>query len=428
MLPGRDKNLSEEKHASRLNRTMDNISKHKSDFENIYRGLPGMKGEWNFQFPLEEIDHFDWHRGKWTNEYYHYFYRRFSCHILSRLLLEDGQKILIIGCGFGFDEKNIKAFNKTVELWSIDISQEMLKRALRSQSPSHFLIGIAERLPFPDHCFDRVLAREVIEHVIDPKAMLREIGRVLKAGGRAVITTENHRSFTPSLRYERYIKPKMAKFFRVSLPKSSYKNEAPATDEIRTEAKEAGLTLIELFWDGALYKYLPEWAPLLKTNLPKIAHYFSCLEKYPTLAKVFCDQVKYVFLKKEDSSHRPLIGNDVFLSCLACKKRLTLYPTFYECPVCRRKYLLTDDLPNFLPEEMLKEKDLFSPPESQIKKKSFMAGGLGVMFNSLSLLCRILYCYLYVGLALLATFKVKRNFPRLSRILSKEDRFQRYIS
>lgn len=143
-----------------------------------------MKREWNFQFPLEEIEGFDWHRGKWTNEYYHYFYRRFSSHILSRLFLEDNQKVLVIGCGFGFDEKNIKSLNKTIELWSIDISEEMIKRAIQNQSPSHFLIGVAEKLPFPDHCFDRVLAREVIEHVVEPKAMLQEIGRVLKEGGQ----------------------------------------------------------------------------------------------------------------------------------------------------------------------------------------------------------------------------------------------------
>jgi SAM-dependent methyltransferase len=406
---------------------MYSISQHKSDFENIYKKLPGMKREWNFQFPLEEIEGFDWHRGKWTNEYYHYFYRRFSSHILSRLFLEDNQKVLVIGCGFGFDEKNIKFLNKTIELWSIDISEEMIKRAIQNQSPSHFLIGVAEKLPFPDHCFDRVLAREVIEHVIEPKAMLQEIGRVLKEGGRAVITTENHRSFAPSHRYDGFIKPKMAKIFQVTLPKSPYKNEAPAMDRTRSEAKGAGLTLLEFFRDGALYKYLPEWAPLLKTSLPRIAHFFSCLENHSALAGVFCDQVKYIFLKEDHSSHRPVPSHEVFLTCPVCKERLDLYPGFYACLTCHGKYYLTGDIPNFLPKEMGEPVDSILPSERRGGKTSFMPKGPGTMFKALNLMCRTLYGFIYIGLAFLATLVVEKNYPYLSQILSKENRFQQYI-
>ncbi len=157
--------------------------------------------------------------------------------------MEDNQKVLVIGCGFGFDEKNIKFLNKTIELWSVDISEEMIKRAIQNQSPSHFLIGVAEKLPFPDGCFDRVLAREVIEHVADPKRMLQEIGRVLKEGGRAVVTTENYDSLTPSQRYERSIKSNMAKFFRLTLPKRSYMNQAPSLNKIWVRGEISNLTM-----------------------------------------------------------------------------------------------------------------------------------------------------------------------------------------
>jgi len=386
-----------------------------------------MKREWNFQFPLEEIEGFDWHRGKWTNEYYHYFYRRFSSHIMSRLFLEDNQKVLVIGCGFGFDEKNIKSLNKTIELWSVDISEEMIKRAIQNQSPSHFLIGVAEKLPFPDQCFDRVLAREVIEHVIEPKAMLQEIGRVLKEGGRAVITTENNRSFAPSNEYDRFIKPKIAKIFQVILPKPPYKNEAPSLNRIKSEAKAAGLMLVEFFRDGALYKYLPEWAPVLKRSLPRIGHFFSCLENHSVLAGVFCDQVKYIFLKEDHSSHQPVPSHEVFLTCPVCKERLELHPDFYTCLICHRKYYLGGDVPNFLLREMGKSVDTFLHFERQKGKNSFMARGLGIMFKVINLICRTSYGFLYVSSAFLATLTVKKNFPYLSRILSEEDKFQQYI-
>lgn len=46
----------------------------------------------------------------------------------------------------------------------------------------------AARLPFSDACLDGVACLEVIEHVRDPAAVLVEVARVLKKGGRAWIT------------------------------------------------------------------------------------------------------------------------------------------------------------------------------------------------------------------------------------------------
>jgi len=406
---------------------MENVSQHKSDFENIYQTLPGMKGEWRFQFPLKEIDNFDWNRGRWANDYYHYFYTRFSSHILSRLLLEDNQNILVVGCGFGFDEKNIKALNKSAELWSIDVSEEMIKRAIHNQTPSHFLIGIAEKLPFPDRCFDRVLAREVIEHVLDRKAMLQEIGRVLKEGGRAVITTENYHSFSPSHRYENIIKPSIAKLFRLTLPRPSYMNQAPTTCEIRMDAEQAGLTLLECFWDGALYKYLPKWSALFKTKLPRIAHYFSCLENHSTFARAFCDQVKFIFWKKEQVPERLVPHPEVFLVCPICKIRLDLYPDFYACPICKKNYHLTGGLPNLLPNGAKDTEPPLSITGEKKERVSFIDSGIKLMFKIMNRTCLSLYEFFYVTLSVLATFRAKKNYPYFSNILSKGDKYQQYI-
>jgi len=49
----------------------------------------------------------------------------------------------------------------------------------------------ASALPFADGTFDALFAGEVIEHVPDARAALREWGRVLKPGGVAIITTPN---------------------------------------------------------------------------------------------------------------------------------------------------------------------------------------------------------------------------------------------
>lgn len=56
--------------------------------------------------------------------------------------------------------------------------------------------GNAEKLPFKDNTFDFVIATEVIEHVRYPRRMLDEFARVLKKGGRVLLSTPNVAHFT----------------------------------------------------------------------------------------------------------------------------------------------------------------------------------------------------------------------------------------
>jgi SAM-dependent methyltransferase len=55
--------------------------------------------------------------------------------------------------------------------------------------PEIDLIGDAHHLPFPDASVDAIVCTEVFEHLIDPPAAAREIVRILKPGGRLVLTT-----------------------------------------------------------------------------------------------------------------------------------------------------------------------------------------------------------------------------------------------
>jgi SAM-dependent methyltransferase len=48
--------------------------------------------------------------------------------------------------------------------------------------------GDARSLPFADHAFDRVIASEVLEHIVDDTAAIAELARVLRPGGTIAVT------------------------------------------------------------------------------------------------------------------------------------------------------------------------------------------------------------------------------------------------
>jgi SAM-dependent methyltransferase len=76
----------------------------------------------------------------------------------------------------------------------------MLQRARALHGNRLVLVrGLAERLPFRDAAFDRVVCKGSIDHFADPVAGMREMARVLRPDGRAVITLHNYGGATAAL-------------------------------------------------------------------------------------------------------------------------------------------------------------------------------------------------------------------------------------
>lgn len=67
----------------------------------------------------------------------------------------------------------------------LDASGPMLRRATRKSLPA--VRGRAERLPFPDSCFERVAIVDALHHMTDLGRVAAEVARVLRPGGSAVI-------------------------------------------------------------------------------------------------------------------------------------------------------------------------------------------------------------------------------------------------
>jgi ubiquinone/menaquinone biosynthesis C-methylase UbiE len=75
----------------------------------------------------------------------------------------------------------------------VDISERILETA-RQQTSAELRQSNLESLPFEDGAFDLVLCTQVIEHVLDGPAAVRELARVLRPGGALVISTDNERN------------------------------------------------------------------------------------------------------------------------------------------------------------------------------------------------------------------------------------------
>ncbi len=91
-------------------------------------------------------------------------------------------KILDVGCGTGANLEMLSQFG-TAE--GVDVSDDALEFCRRKGLNVHK--GLAEELPFPDETFDVVTALDVVEHLDDDVAGLKEMFRVLKRGGKTLI-------------------------------------------------------------------------------------------------------------------------------------------------------------------------------------------------------------------------------------------------
>lgn len=108
--------------------------------------------------------------------------------VLKLMAPTEGTQVLEVGCGAG----NVLEQVRGARLFGVDISDEMLAKATARMGARATLIKAdAACLPFADRTFDRVFCTEVLEHVLDPRAVLIEIRRVLTPDGVAVVSIPN---------------------------------------------------------------------------------------------------------------------------------------------------------------------------------------------------------------------------------------------
>jgi SAM-dependent methyltransferase len=104
-----------------------------------------------------------------------------------RYCLEDLQAIgglcVDVGCGGGNMARAIKRERPDLKVCGVDVSRTAIEQARGDPRGVQFMGTIRDDLPFPAATVDAVVMFDVLEHVLDPVAMLAEIARILKPGG-----------------------------------------------------------------------------------------------------------------------------------------------------------------------------------------------------------------------------------------------------
>jgi SAM-dependent methyltransferase len=86
-------------------------------------------------------------------------------------------RLLDVGCGIGWIADHFDDYT------GIDASVDAVEAARRHGRQVH-LHDLGEPLPFADASFDAIVLKDVLEHVTDPVAVVREVQRVLRPAGR----------------------------------------------------------------------------------------------------------------------------------------------------------------------------------------------------------------------------------------------------
>ncbi|GIJ76179.1 Methyltransferase domain-containing protein [Micromonospora phaseoli] len=137
------------------------------------------------------------HHGYWTgpddDSDFETASARLTDLMIERVGARPGERVLDVGCGLGWPGVRL-AKTSGAELVGVSVSEQDVRLAnerARAEAVSD-RVGFERAdmlaLPFPDDSFDHAMAFESIVHVHDRVRALREIARVVRPGGRVVLT------------------------------------------------------------------------------------------------------------------------------------------------------------------------------------------------------------------------------------------------
>lgn len=138
---------------------------------------------------MSSKDYFDTVAGQWDTMRKGFFSENLRDKALARAGVSAGMIAADLGAGSGFISEGLLA--RGARVIAVDQSATMLATLRHRLGEGHDLdcrVGEAECLPIDDASVDRVVANMYLHHVESPPVAIKEMARILKPGGRLVIT------------------------------------------------------------------------------------------------------------------------------------------------------------------------------------------------------------------------------------------------
>jgi len=127
--------------------------------------------------------------GEWDHLRKEFFPDSLRDEVISKAYLLPEMEVADIGAGSGFISGGLVGKVKTVHL--LDQSQEMLSQArqnLQKYTNLEYHLSEGRNIPLPDNSMDAVFANMYLHHTPIPLDAIREMARILKPGGRLLIS------------------------------------------------------------------------------------------------------------------------------------------------------------------------------------------------------------------------------------------------
>ena len=135
--------------------------------------------------------HFDAQAAEYDRRdtYYYSQNGKISCRDIAEQIRDlPYGSLLDVGCGTGFLIDNLTK-QKPARYCGVDLSDEMIRVAREKQiEGAEFVVGSADKLPYPDETFDIVTCSQSFHHYPYPEQAMREARRVLKPGGLYILS------------------------------------------------------------------------------------------------------------------------------------------------------------------------------------------------------------------------------------------------
>ena len=110
-----------------------------------------------------------------------------------------GELLVDVACGNG---RLVElAARRGITALGFDLSFEGIQAAAAETQGASWVVGNGQTIPFPDACADIVLSIGSLEHYDQPTQGARELARILRPGGRAVILLPNAFGLLGNIRY-----------------------------------------------------------------------------------------------------------------------------------------------------------------------------------------------------------------------------------